>query len=212
MNEQFFTSTLPLKTAQLVKMLQGKKLRFLDQFYLSGGTALSLQIGHRESEDLDFFARKNFDPKQLQNRLSDLGQMQQTELAEGTLNTYINGVKLQFLYYPYKLLQSTLVWDGINISSVADIACTKLQTIGMRGSKKDFIDLFFLFQTFTLKELLKLTQEKYAPIKYSQLHILKSLIYFSDAELQPMPRMHKDIAWQDVKIQMITAVKSIEME
>jgi hypothetical protein len=77
----------------------------------------------------------------------------------------------------------------MQMSPVIDIACTKLQTISMRGSKKDFVDLFFLFEYFTLPELLKEAKRKYVAVDYNEAHILKSLIFFDDAEGQPMPRM-----------------------
>ena len=93
-------------------------------------------------------------------------------------------------------------------TAVIDIACTKLQTIGMRGSKKDFIDLYFLLQRYTLKNLLDYTKKKYAESDYSETHILKSLVYFDDADGQPMPRMHKDVSWKQVKDSIIEAVKT----
>ena len=92
-----------------------------------------------------------------------------------------------------------------------DIACTKLQTVGMRGSKKDFIDIYFLLEKYSLHELLLATKKKYATSNYSQTHILKSLVYFTDAEEQPMPRMHKDIAWEELKKKIIYEVKAISL-
>lgn len=94
-------------------------------------------------------------------------------------------------------------------TAVIDIACTKLQTIGMRGSKKDFIDLYFLLQQYTLKDILGYTKKKYAESDYSETHILKSLVFFDDADAQPMPRMHKDVSWEQVKKTIIVAVKSV---
>ncbi len=135
MNNKLFINTLPKKTANLVKVFQDKKPDFLNNFYLSGGTALSLQIGHRESEDLDFFSQRTFDPQEVQQNLSKYGELKQTELAKGTVNTFLNDVKLQFLEYPYPLIKPTTNWKSIKLSSIEDIACTKLQTIGMRGSK-----------------------------------------------------------------------------
>lgn len=203
-----YTQTLPLKTAKLLQLFAKKKPDFLSSFYLSGGTALSLQLGHRESKDLDFFNKKSFAPDVIEQQLHPFGTLSETELAKGTLNTYLDGVKLQFLEYPYRLLEPQVVWEGINLSSTIDIACTKLQTVGMRGSKKDFIDLYFLLQQYKLKTLLDYTKKKYAESDYSETHILKSLVYFDDADVQPMPRMHKDVSWEQVKKAIIEAVKS----
>jgi predicted nucleotidyltransferase component of viral defense system len=204
-----YTQTLPVKTANLLRLFTQKKPDFISSFYLSGGTALSLQLGHRESEDLDFFSREQFVPDLVEQQLHIFGALSETELAKGTVNTYIDGVKLQFLVYPYRLLEPLVAWEEIHLSSVEDIACTKLQTVGMRSSKKDFIDLYFLLQHSTLNTLLDDTKKKYAESDYSETHILKSLVYFDDADAQPMPRMHKDVSWEQVKKTIIEAVKSV---
>jgi hypothetical protein len=211
MKYQLFTHTLPQQTVQLVTQFQEKRPAFLSSFYLSGGTGLALQLGHRESEDLDFFSQESFSPQQIEQDLFAFGSLSQTELTEGTLNTYLQGVKLQFLEYPYTLLEPFTVWNGIQISSVLDIACTKLQTIGLRGSKKDFVDLYFLLEHYTLEDLLQATAKKYSQSDYSQTHIMKSLVYFVDAEDQPMPRMHKSVEWSEIKSKMIATVKSVSL-
>lgn len=212
--KQFHLNTLPTTTAELATLFQEKQneLPFLSTFYLSGGTGLSLQLGHRESEDLDFFSETSFNPEQVQQQLLSLGLLSQTELAPGTINTYLSGVKLQFLEYPYSLLEPTSDWNGIQLSSVIDIACTKLQTISMRGSKKDFIDLYFIFEQFNLAELFEKVDQKYTAIDYSKTHILKSLTYFDDADQQPMPRMIHAVSWNDVKKQIVEKVRNFQFE
>lgn len=211
MNNDIYTQTLPQNTVKLLESLTQNKPDFLNKFYLSGGTALSLQLGHRESEDLDFFSPNPFDPAKIEQELHQYGTLSDTQLSLGTLNTYLNGVKLQFLLYPYRLIEEFVVWQGVKLSSVIDIACTKLQTISMRGSKKDFIDLYFLLQKFSLKELLVYSKKKYAESDYSETHILKSLVYFDDAETQPMPRMHQNTDWEKIKTSVIEAVRAIPL-
>jgi len=205
---KLFPETLPDGTLELVKRLPAEPL---SGFYLSGGTALSLQIGHRESEALVFFSQKDFDPAKLQQQLETLGQLEKTELAPSTLNTYINGVHLQFLHYPYQLLHLTSDWEKIRLSSVIDIACTKIQTIGARGSKKDFVDLYFLLKNYSLNELLTQTEAKYPKTDYNLIHILKSLTYFNDANVQPMPRMHREVSWEEVKQTITQIVKNFQI-
>lgn len=206
-----YTQTLPQNTAKLLKLFAQNKPDFLSSFYLSGGTALSLQLGHRESEDLDFFNEKLFDPGTIEKQLLSFGSLSETMLDRGTINTYLDGVKLQFLEYPYKLLEPPTEWEGIKISSIIDIACSKLQTVGMRGSKKDFIDIYFLLQKFSLASLLDYTKNKYSESDYSETHILKSLVYFDDANDQPMPRMHKEVSWEQIKKVITEEVKSISL-
>jgi len=211
MNTPFYPQTLPPDTAKLLSLLQQKNPEFISSFYLSGGTALSLQLGHRESEDLDFFSHEPFKPELIEQQLLEYGELSETELSQGTLNTYLNGVKLQFLLYPYRLIKPMVAWNGVHLSSVIDIACTKLQTVGMRGSRKDFIDIYFLLKQMPLETLLNYTKEKYAESDYSETHILKSLVYFDDAEVQPTPRMHQYVSWEEMKQAIISAVKSISV-
>ena len=206
-----YTQVLPKDTASLVAQFQTKRPLFLQNFYLSGGTGLSLQIGHRESEDLDFFSEEDFDPELLQREVVTFGTLNNTELSRGTLNTFCQGVKLQFLHYPYRLIEPMVSWDEMRLSSILDIACTKLQTIAMRGSKKDFIDLFFLLKTYSLQKLFDATEKKYEGIDYNKVHIMKSLTFFADAEQQPMPRMHFPDTWETMKKTIVDAVRSTNL-
>lgn len=204
----FFVETVPRTTRLILDDL--RKLPEIQKFYLSGGTALSLFLGHRESEDLDFFTKTLFKPELLQQKILQLGSLKDVEIEEGTLNLFLNKVKLQFLYYPYNLLEEPVSWNGIYLSSLIDIACTKLITISTRGSKKDFVDLYVILKQFTLEELFEKLEEKYDKIEYNYPHILKSLVYFDDAENQPMPRMHNTVSWNEIKNEIIKKVKEFK--
>ena len=203
-----FTNTLPASTAQLLEKLKGAE--FLQDFYLSGGTALSLQLGHRESEDLDFFNQNSFQAEKIKLKLQELGELAGIEEGEDTLNAFVDKVKIQFLGYPYKLLEPLVDWQGIKLSSVLDIACTKLLTISARGSRKDFIDLYVLLDKVSLNELFLAVEEKYRGSDYNKIHILKSLSYFDDAQIEPMPRLHTEIVWQELKRTIIAEVKKYQ--
>jgi predicted nucleotidyltransferase component of viral defense system len=211
MTVKFYPETLPTKTAELLKKIKLEKPGFITDFYLSGGTALSLQLGHRESEDLDFFCEHIFEPSKMQIELEKLGILSDTEIDDNTLNGYMDGVKVQFLGYPYPLLESVIDYEGVKLSSVIDIACTKLQTIGARGSRKDFLDLYILLQQYTLNELIEKMKAKYVKTDYNLPHILKSIVYFADAEDQAMPRLHRKIEWEQVKARMREVVKEISL-
>jgi len=107
------------------------------------------------------------------------------------------------------MLDPYIRWKNMNLSSLPDIACTKLLTINMRGNKKDYIDLYFLLDIYSLSELFDLVAKKYGGIDNSQTHILKSLVYFDDAEDQPIPRMHKKVSWDEVKMRIASATREI---
>lgn len=211
MSNVFYPETLPEQTTKLLLLIEQSRPTSIANFYLSGGTALSLQLGHRESEDLDFFSEQPFDPRTVQAELEKIGKLQDLELAENTLNGYMNDVKLQFLGYPYPLLEDLIDYKGIKLSSIADIACTKLQTIGMRGSKKDFVDMYVILQKFALYELFAKLESKYRDSDFNVPHILKSLVYFNDAEDQVMPRLHTEIEWNKVKNRMIEVVRQFKL-
>lgn len=192
-----YTQTLPKKTKEILEKI--KTIDLLDDFYLTGGTALALQIGHRESIDLDFFTHKDFSPQTLQIQLEKIGRLENLSLEKGTLNCFLENTQIQFLHYPYNMLEGKIAWEGIYLSSVLDISCTKIITISQRGSKKDFIDLYFVLKKYDLPFLFTKLKEKYPQTGYNEIHLLKSLVYFEDAQHQPLPKMHVKIDWEEVK-------------
>lgn len=177
-----------------------KQLPEIHDLYLGGGTAVALHLGHRLSVDLDFFSGLPIDTLALRQHLSQLGAFQLEAESRGTLHGVLDGAKVTFLEYHYPLLDPGDTYAGITIGSVRDLACMKLDTIASRGKKRDFIDLYAILQTgIRLEEVLQWFARKYARIAYNQLHLLKSLTYFEDAEADPMPTMLKEMHWNDVK-------------
>jgi hypothetical protein len=168
-------------------------------FYLAGGTSLALQLGHRESIDLDFFSSSDFSREQLKKSLSGYGHYEITNEEDGTLDGLLNDVKLTFLRYEYPLLFPLLSFGDISLADKRDIACMKIDAISSRGSKKDFIDLFFLLKEFSLEDIFGFFEQKYIDIHYNKLHLLKSLTYFDDAEDDPSPKMLVPVSWEEVK-------------
>ena len=197
---------LPARQFQLYEKM--KQQSWLQPFYLAGGTALALHLGHRESEDFDFFSQEDFSNDFLHAQLKKIGSFQRMSEAENTLHGSINQIKISFLGYKYPVLEDLVRNGFLNIAGVLDIACMKLSAIVGRGSKKDFIDLYFILQDFSLHELLSAYQNKYNISSYEYL-ILKSLTYFEDAENDPMPIMKNRINWEDVKEYLIREVKKI---
>jgi len=128
--------------------------------------------------------------------------------AKDTLTIDLRGTQTCFFKYDYPLLRPLLTFkQTLKIADIPDIAAMKLSAVSGRGSKKDFIDLFFVCKRFPLKELLGFLRKKYETISYSEYHILKSLIYFDDAEEEPMPEMIHHINWPEVKAFFIREVK-----
>ena len=187
------------KTRHVLKKIAASEDYLFKKFYLAGGTALAIQLRHRESIDLDWFTEKKFSTAVLKNKLADLGKFELVNEERGTVEGLIDRVKISFFNYPYKQIFPSVDFRGIKIADKRDIAAMKIDAISSRGSKKDFIDFYFLLKEYSLKELVGFFEKKYSNIKYNKLHILKSIVYFSEAENDPMPKMIKPARWQEVK-------------
>ncbi len=188
---------LSAKTKQVFSLLS--KFSWIQQFYLAGGTAMALQLGHRISKDLDFFAPQIFDESQLIQRLSGLGRFQLEKKSDQTIIGFLNDTKLSFLAYQYPLLSPFKIVAGLKTADVIDIACMKIDAIASRGSKRDFIDLYFVAkEILPLPEILGFFEKKYSSISYNMMHVKKSLVFFKDAEGDPMPKMLKPVDWSAV--------------
>src|SRR3990170_7702537 len=138
------------------------------KFYRTGGTALALSYAHRKSDDLDFFSRNRFNPSALQLKLESPFKFRLRVKEEGTLHCQLNRVNVSFLYYPYPLLRRFLNYHGVAVSDPLDIALTKITAIAQRGSRRDFIDLYWAcHEGLTLPFLLKKFREKYGKTNYS---------------------------------------------
>ncbi len=142
----------------------------------------------------------------LYGKLSSFGVARPNFSSEGFLGLYINDVKIDIVSYPYALLRPILEIDGIRLLQPEDIIPMKLSAITRRGSKKDFWDLYFLLQKFTVKELLELYDLKFGD--GGSFMVVKSMTYFEDAEKLPDPQKIIDADWEEIKNYIINAVKS----
>ena len=177
----------------------------LDSWTLAGETGLALQLGHRYSEDLDFFRTPAFESEILLSRLSEVGPVAVQSRSSGTLHLVLEGLRVSFLAMEAPLLFPGTPYRGLVLADPRDIAVMKLVAIGSRGSRKDFVDLFFYLQAGgSLEAMLELTRRRFEKIDFNEYHLLKSLVFFDDAEAEPMPRMLREVSWQAIK-ETITA-------
>jgi hypothetical protein len=205
-----FKQVLPPKTQETLEILNRNGI--IHDFYLSGGTCCALYLGHRISQDLDFFTKNNFSATSLKANLNNLRAIKILSEDKNTLHCQLNQTRLSFLRYKYPLVKPFNFLNKAKISSLLDVLCTKLDTISSRGSKKDFIDLYFALKIkkFTLKQIIKAFKKKYRGIDYNLLHILKSLVYFESADREVMPKMIKPIKWRGVKKFFINEVHKLQ--
>lgn len=177
---------------------------FFRNFILVDGTSLALQIGHRNSVDIDLFGQQEIDRIYFEASLSKYGITEISQSTKNILISSINNIKVDFVNYNYPLLKPYKTIDNIRLASLEDIAAMKLNAIMGRGSKKDFIDLYFLLQKFSMKEILNFYTDKYTD--GSKFLVLKSLVYFTDADGQPQPKMYLDFNWETCKQKIIGEV------
>jgi hypothetical protein len=194
-----FVDVLSLTTRRNLAQVAGTALA--GQFYLAGGTAVALHLGHRQSFDLDFFTPERGFPADLPRReLAHLGELAILNETAGTFVGTLDGGQVSFFVYPYPLLETPVAFEGVQVAGLPDLAAMKLDAISSRGTKRDFVDLYQISQdVFSLRETIACFERKYAGVHYSMFHLLKSLHYFEDAEPDPMPKMLKPLDWAEVK-------------
>lgn len=187
--------------------------RLLKGAYLAGGTALALQIGHRISVDFDFFTSKEFNGKIFAAKLKKvIPDFRLEKTAAGTVLGHINKIRFSLFFYDYPLLFKKHSFSGIKIANIKDIASMKIAAISDRGTKRDFIDLYFITKAekiLSLDEILRLYDRKFGLLKQNKMHILKSLVYFDDAEDESLPKMLKPVKWEEVKKALAKSVLEV---
>jgi hypothetical protein len=170
-------------------------------FYLAGGTAVALHLGHRRSDDFDWFSPVSFDPLALAHALRTAARNVEVRSQEtGTLHAKASGVKLSFLHYPYPSLHPAISWAeyGFGLASLPDLACTKLAAIASRGARRDFVDIYAMLRSgLTLDQMMRWYRERYEMKDVG--HVLFSLSYFDEADAQDAPEMFWKTAWEEMK-------------
>lgn len=198
-------STVDPTTLELLKSLM--KFPPLDTFNLVGGTALSLQLGHRKSIDLDLFSHMEFDPDQLQFELAPFGKLTLNFSSKNSLGLFIDGIKVDIIRYAFPLINPPIHLESIRLLSIEDIAAMKLSAIAKRGSKKDFWDIYFILQHYSLQDLLNFYTQKFG--SESLFFVIKSLLFFDDADLEPDPIIIKRASWNSIKLFIKDELKKI---
>ncbi len=164
---------------------------FKDRFYLAGGTALALYIGHRQSIDFDFFINADFDEEKLRVEVEEIfkdDNLKIVQLEKNTLTLILNeDIKISFFGYKYEMLEPLKEEEHFKMASMRDITCMKMSAVCGRSTNKDYIDIFFLLNIFSLKDILKASSVKFPSLDTSV--ILKSLVYFNEIEMDPIMMM-----------------------
>lgn len=185
-------------SAELLELLEFiMNQREFDEFNLVGGTSLALQIGHRISVDIDLFGASEIDEDLFLEVLKKFGTVQIIKKSKNILICSVNGIKVDFVNYQYRLLESTLLEGNMRLVKKKDIAAIKVNAIAGRGSIKDFIDVYFLLNEFSINEMIGFYLQKYPD--GSEFMVRKSLTYFDDADNEEAPIMFQTITWKEIK-------------
>jgi len=195
--------TVSNEILELLTSLQ--TIKELKTLRLVGGTALALQMGHRRSVDIDLFGKMEIDNYKLTELLKPIGDITVLKNS-GSINIYkINNIKVDIVNYPYEWIKSPIIENGLKLAGIEDISAMKLAAITGRGTKKDFIDLHFLLKKYTIKDIFSFYDNKFPD--GNKMLVLKSLLYFDDADEDDMPEMFTPIDWLTIKAKIKTEVK-----
>lgn len=198
--------TIDPHTLELLKYLI--EVPLFNECRLVGGTSLALQYGHRSSIDLDMFGDIPDNDLLYLDVLKEFGHIDTQKTSRIVKTFIVDGIKVDFVNYSmYPWIDKLVLEDGLRLASPKDIAALKTYAIQNRGSKKDFIDMFFLLQHFSLEDILGFYSQKYP--NYSMFRTRMALTYFDDAENQESPIMWMNVEWETVKETISQEVRKI---
>src|SRR3990172_10720461 len=207
----FYPGILNAKQTKIISQLS-----FLQKlgFYMAGGTALALQLGHRTSLDFDFYNPKHFSSPDLYEEIENTFKNQTVKISQkkDTVFCKVYDVDLSFFWYQYRLIEKPVLYQGILLASLEDIAAMKLVAVSHRPAKRDYIDIFYLLKKFTLKDLFSFANKKYPTFNsyYSQ----RALTYFEDIEdnnQRLIKVLDPDFSWSEAKDKLFAEVKKYQL-
>jgi len=203
------TQAVEPRTLELLRELCS--IEQLNKFALIGGTNLALRLGHRTSEDIDFFSIEKFNEDNLDNFINKKYKDVQTINYDKQTRKYlIKGIQVEFIRYNYPLLNKIEVENGIRMYSLEDTIAAKMSAVVQRGGKKDFYDLYELLTIKPLGKLLDCYKKRFN--QDNIVPLLKSLIFFDSAENDNDPKSLNETKWEQVKTVVEQKVRTYVME
>lgn len=172
----------------------------LTKSYLAGGTALAFHLGHRMSQDFDFYISGVYNIEAIAADLAKLGEFTSTDiLPPHTLLGTFRDIKFSLFRYDYPIIDQMEQIQQISVAGIKDIAAMKLTAICGRATKRDYIDLFVLQKQFSFETMLSWYEQKFGPLGNNLYVIIKAIGFFDDAEEDSMPQMLIPLSWEEVK-------------
>lgn len=189
-----------------------RTLRIFREFYLVGGTALALQIGHRVSVDFDLFSPKP-PRKTLFEKVRKVFPRERKKLlvhSPEQLSVLVDDTKVDFVHYPFPVVLPFCTYEGVRLLTVSEIAATKAYTLGRRPAYRDYVDLYFIWNGnhASLQESIALAQRKYQDAFDPRL-FLEQLLYLDDVETTPVTFLKEKVARSTLKRFFAGQIKKI---
>lgn len=197
-----YKKTLDKKSFKLLEYINSNQN--FRHFYLAGGTSLSLQIGHRESIDLDFFTHWPFSS----NLISKLNKPYDAiGIHNNSIEAIVEDTKVFFFYFAFPRYKDLIIINEIKFADPVDIGLMKLLALQGRTTRKDIIDLYFIDkEIIPLENLMELFQKHYPKERFNQIDSIKTLLDSETLELQPMPKMLKKVKWCEIRDYVVKKV------
>ena len=190
--------------SEAIKLEQRKifeKLKHFPEFYLVGGTALALQIGHRISIDFDLFSEKEIPPGLLDKakRIFKEFKIEIIMNHSEQLSVLIDKTKIDFVKYNFPPASDLLEFRGVKLLSVPEIATAKAYTVGRRITFKDYIDLYFILKKkfVSLQKIISICKKKYKN-EFNERLFLEQLVSLEEAEEVPIEFLKKTVSKKEM--------------
>lgn len=187
------------------------QLPAFEGFYLAGGTALALQIGHRISVDFDLFSEREislflFDDAQ---KVFTGHALAASVNNRDELTVFVDGTKITFLRYPFPVLDTLTIYENLKLLSVKEIAATKAYTVGRRGSFKDYVDLYYVLveKHASLRDVVDMAERKYTALFNTRL-FLEQLIYLDDVTDTAILFLKPEVSKESLRVFFEEQIKS----
>lgn len=212
--DEWHRDILPRTTRRALDFLSHEEWLKQSSWYLAGGTALALYAGHRKSVDLDFFTpESDFEFSTVLKHFPE--KVWVTHIARGgAIYGELLGAKVSFIAYPFFQPKNHYNWYGtVKVLTPPDIAVMKIIAISQRGKKRDFVDLYWHIKNReNLPAVMRRLPEQYATVAHNYHHIVKSLMYFEDADHDPMPELLFKAEWRAIKAYFRREIPKIAKE
>jgi len=165
--------------ALLLKMIDG--CDFLDKYVLVGGSALTLHLCHRKSEDLDFFTYDDsFDKREIFKYIKQFENKEILNQTDEQVDLLLDGVKVTFFNAQWSFLKPKKI-EKFNLASLESIAAMKINVLFLRAKYRDYYDIYFLVKkSMSLKKVFKCSLDVLEGINFKLFSV--ALLYTDDIE------------------------------